>query len=64
MGHISRARLQQLAEHFDKTDAAELSWSPAEDAVVERPELEQVSICLPKEDLAELGRHASTCGIR
>lgn len=52
-----------LAAHFDHTDAATLPWEPADDAAIERPVLEQVSLRLPEEDLLELRRRAERAGI-
>lgn len=59
----TEARLRRLAEHFDATDAGELEWEEATEVSVERPELEQVSIRLPREDLAELRRRAARAGV-
>jgi predicted DNA binding CopG/RHH family protein len=59
----SEADLAAMAEHFDRTDAADLPWEPAEHAEIARPELEQVSLRLPKEDLTELRRRAARAGI-
>ena len=39
--------LDALAAHFDATDASDLPWEEATDAVIERPELEQISLRLP-----------------
>ena len=55
--------LEALAEHFDKTDAGTLPWDEAEDVLIERPELEQISLRLPKEDLAALRRRAARAGV-
>lgn len=55
--------IHELAEYFDRTDAGGLEWREATDIKVERPELEQVSIRLPKEDLAELKRRAARAGV-
>ena len=52
-----------MAERFDRTDAAALPWEPADDAEVERPALEQVSLRLPKDDLLELRRRAQRTGV-
>ena len=57
------ARLQQLAEYFDRTDAGRLPLDEASDVVIERPELEQVSLRLPKDDLAALRRRAAAAGV-
>ena len=44
------AHLPDLAEYFDRTDAGELPWEEAVDVVIERRELEQISLRLPKDD--------------
>lgn len=51
-----------LADFFDRTDTEELEW---EDAPVElkRPELVQVSVRIPKEDLAAIKRAAKKAGV-
>jgi predicted DNA binding CopG/RHH family protein len=60
---IPRAELDDLANYFDRTDAGELEWVEAEDLVIERPELEQISLRLPKEDLIALKRRAAQLGV-
>ncbi len=55
--------LDALAAHFDATDTGDLPWEEATDVVIERPELEQISLRLPKEDLAELKRRAARSGV-
>ena len=55
--------LDELAAHFDATDTSDLPWEEATDAVIERPELEQISLRLPKEDLAEVKRRAARSGV-
>ena len=59
----SEARLQELADYFDRTDSGELPWDEAPDAVIERPELEQISLRLPKDDLAALKRQSAHAGV-
>jgi predicted DNA binding CopG/RHH family protein len=59
----SRERLDALAEHFDATDVGNLPWEEETDVTIERPELEQISIRLPKEDLAQLKAQAARAGI-
>jgi predicted DNA binding CopG/RHH family protein len=63
VGEIREAEIQELAEYFDQTDAGELPWEEASDAAIARPELEQVSLRLPKDDLAELRRRARRAGV-
>jgi hypothetical protein len=55
--------LDTLAEHFDTTDAGALPWDEAEDVTIERPELEQISVRLPADDLAALRRRAARAGV-
>jgi predicted DNA binding CopG/RHH family protein len=55
--------LAALAEHFDDTDAGQLAWEDATDMAVARPELEQISLRLPREDVAELKRRAASLGV-
>jgi predicted DNA binding CopG/RHH family protein len=63
VGEARSTELQELAEHFDTTDAGELAWEDATDIVIARPELEQVSLRLPQDDLAELKRRARRAGV-
>ncbi len=69
MSAVSRAGrpapgdLEELAEQFDRTDAGDMPWDEATDLTIERPELEQISLRLPKEDLAELKRRAARAGV-
>jgi hypothetical protein len=62
-GELGAAELQQMADYFDRTDAGDLPWEEASDMIVGRPELEQVSLRLPKDDLAALKRRATAAGI-
>ena len=55
--------VEELADYFDQTDTSELPLEEATEVEIERPELEQISIRLPKEDIAELKRRASKAGI-
>ncbi len=55
--------LQALAEYFDRTDAGDMPWDESTEVDIERPELEQISIRLPKEDLTALRRRAATAGV-
>lgn len=57
------ASVEKLAEHFDKTDTTDMSWEVVTEAQIERPELEQVFVRLPKEDVAVLRRRAARLGI-
>jgi predicted DNA binding CopG/RHH family protein len=60
---LEESELKELADYYDRTDTGAFPWEEAEDAIIERPELEQISIRLPKEDIAELKRRASKAGI-
>ena len=55
--------LDALAEHFDTTDVGGLPWNESEEVLIERPELEQLSLRLPREDLAALKRRAARAGV-
>jgi predicted DNA binding CopG/RHH family protein len=55
--------IQELADYFDNTDAGDLAWDEATQVQITRPELEQISIRLPKEDLTELKRRARRAGV-
>jgi predicted DNA binding CopG/RHH family protein len=59
---LARGDVQEIAEFFDRTDTEELDLEPADDIVV-GPELEQISIRLPKEDLDALRRRAAKSGV-
>lgn len=67
--NLSRAlpdqeRIEALAEYLDRTDVSDASgWEEGSDAVIERPELEQIPIRLPREDVRELKRRAGQAGI-
>ncbi|MGH2459150.1 MAG: CopG family antitoxin [Chloroflexota bacterium] len=60
---LSDTELEEAAEYFDRTDAAELPWDEATEVAIERPDLEQVSIRLPKRDLEALRRRAARMGV-
>lgn len=61
-GASENRRVEVLANHYDETDLGQTPWD--ESAVeMERPELEQVSIRLPKEDLDLLKKRASRLGV-
>lgn len=61
-GILARGDVQEIAEFFDRTDTEELDLEPADDVGV-GPELEQISIRLPKEDLDALRRRAAKSGV-
>lgn len=57
-------RIEELAAYYDRTDTGDPEqWQEADDAVIERPALEQISIRLPREDVTELKRRAGQVGI-
>ena len=60
---LSQMSVEELADYFDSHSTAEMPLEPAEEEEVERPELEQVSLRLPAQDLAELRRQAAEKGI-
>lgn len=62
-GNSGPVELDQMAEYFDRTDAGDLPWEEATEVVIERPELEQISLRLPKQDLDKLKRHAIRAGV-
>lgn len=57
------ARIEALADHFDVTDASTLPWEEADDVEIARPQLAQISLRLPREDIVELKRRASRAGV-
>jgi hypothetical protein len=59
----SQADLEELAGYFDRTDAGDFPWGEATDVVIERRELEQISLRLPKNDLAALRQRAAQAGV-
>jgi predicted DNA binding CopG/RHH family protein len=60
---LARGDVQEMAEFFDRVDTSELDLDEVDDVVIERPELEQISIRLPKEDLDALRRRAAKSGV-
>ncbi len=61
---LEQSRIEELARYFDRTDVSDPdTWEEVDDAIVERPELEQISLRLPKEDLAEIKRRANRTGV-
>lgn len=60
---IEGGDVDEIAEFYDRTDTADLHWEETDSTVVERPELEQISIRLPKEDLDALRRRAAKSGV-
>ena len=57
------AHLEELAEYFDRTDSGDMPWEEATEVVIERPELEQISLRLPKDDLAALKKRSARAGV-
>lgn len=61
---LEQSRIEELARYFDRSDVSDPdTWEEVDDAIVERPELEQISLRLPKDDLAEIKRRANRTGI-
>lgn len=60
---LARGDVQEMADFYERTDTGDLPWEEADDVVIERPELEQISIRLPKEDLDALRRRAAKSGV-
>ena len=60
-----QARIEELAEHFDRIDVgAPEEFEEVEDVIIERsPELAQISVRIPPEDLAALRQQADHVGI-
>ncbi len=60
-----QARIEELAEHFDQTDVGDPEeFEEVEDVVIERrPELAQISMRIPPQDLAALRQQADRAGI-
>ncbi len=60
-----QARIEELAEHFDRTGVGDPeAFEEVEDVVIERrPELAQISVRIPPEDLAALRQQADHAGI-
>jgi predicted DNA binding CopG/RHH family protein len=52
-----------MAAYFDETDAGDLPWEEATEVEVRRPDLGQISLRLPKEDIAALKRRAVAAGV-
>lgn len=59
---ITDERIERLADYYDNTDLGETPWD-GEEVEIERPELEQISLRLPKEDLVFLKRRAAKLGV-
>lgn len=59
---VESGSIEEIADFYDRTDTSELHWEEASDVVV-GPELEQISIRLPKEDLDALRRRAAKSGV-
>jgi predicted DNA binding CopG/RHH family protein len=58
---ITDERIKSLADYYDNTDLGETPWD--EGGEIQRPELEQISLRLPKEDLEFLKRRAAKLGV-
>lgn len=62
---LGPGRIEELAEHFDRADISDpAEFEEVEDVEIRRrPELAQISIRIPAEDLAALRRQAERAGI-
>jgi len=60
---VEEGSVEDLSNFYDRTDTGEFSWELSGQEVIERPELEQVSIRLPKEDLDVIRRRAAKAGV-
>lgn len=58
-----QSRIEELAAYFDETDTGDLPLEEATDVLIARSELEQISLRLPREDIAELERRAAEAGV-
>ena len=61
--NTSEMSIEEIAAYFDETDTGDLPLEEATELVIVRPELEQLSIRLPREDVLELKRRAADAGI-
>ncbi len=59
---LERGDINEIADFYDRTDTGDLPWEPVDDVIL-GPELEQISIRLPKEDLDALRRRAAKSGV-
>ena len=61
----NQSRMEELAEHFNQTDVSDpAEFEEVDDVVMERkPELTQISVRIPPEDLAALRQQADQAGI-
>lgn len=59
---VTDERIERLADYYDNTDLSETPWEE-EEVEIERPELEQISLRLPKDDLEFLKRRAAKLGV-
>ncbi len=63
---IERGDIEEIAGFYEETDTGEFDWGEDEPeirAVAFRPELEQISVRLPKEDIEALKRRAKRSGV-
>lgn len=60
---LERGDVQEMAEFFDRVDTEELGLEEASDVEITRPEMEQISLRLPKKDLDLLRREVRRAGI-
>ncbi|CAN5214206.1 hypothetical protein BH24ACT19_BH24ACT19_20120 [soil metagenome] len=60
---VERGNIEEMSDFYDHTDTGDLPWEEAGGATIEPPELEQISIRLPKEDLEMIRRRAARSGV-
>lgn len=60
---VEGGSVEEIADFYDRTDTGEFSWETSDEEAIGRPELEQVSIRLPKEDLDVIRRRAAKAGV-
>lgn len=60
---VERGGIEEMADFYDRADTGDLPWDETDDTVIERLELEQISIRLPREDLVAIRQRAARAGV-
>jgi predicted DNA binding CopG/RHH family protein len=60
---VREGSIEEIAEFYDNTDTGDFDWTPTENITVGRPEMEQISVRLAKEDVEALKRRAKRSGV-
>lgn len=60
---VEGGSIEEITEFYDNVDEGDLDWTPTESAAIERPELTQISVRIPKSDLDALKRRAADAGV-